>query len=129
MGAREMYPDYEEPFYGPGSYQPILDSFGKIVVQVDDDDYQGDSRVVYKDGDSYGMLVFGWGSCSGCDALQACTTFSDIDELIDQLKNDIKWFSSLGELKQYATGDDRELSHYYHQKEWSDFVNQVSNLK
>jgi len=49
--AKEMYPELEEPFYGPGSYGPLLESLGTIVVQVDDSDYSGDSRVLYRDGD------------------------------------------------------------------------------
>ena len=67
---RSIYPGLEEPFYGPGDYSPILLSFdAEIVLAADDQDYQGDSYVLYRRGDSFGVLIFGWGSCSGCDAL------------------------------------------------------------
>lgn len=101
--ARELYPDalincdwtdpYLETIY---DYQPILDSFGKILVQVDDSGYDGDSRVFYQFEDrTFGVLQFGWGSCSGCDALQACHSYEEVDELIAHLESQIKRFPSI----------------------------------
>lgn len=58
--AREMYPGREQEcdwtnsgkyFEAPGDYGPILASIGEILLQVDDEDYQGDSRVIYRDGE------------------------------------------------------------------------------
>lgn len=92
--AKELYPKSEWGDIYFDDYQPILDAFGQIVIQVDDDDYQGDTRVLYRDRDNYGWLQFGWGSCSGCDALQACDTYADVQELIDDLQASIKWFDS-----------------------------------
>jgi len=105
--AKQLYPDQgqEEPFYGPGDYQPIVNSFGEIALQVDDDDYQGDSRILYKRGDDFGLLIFGWGSCSGCDALQACNTFKEIGELIEGLERDIIWKSKADMLVFFKTRD------------------------
>lgn len=54
-------------------YKPIVNSFGKIIIQVNDGDYQEDSYILLEDDGRYGYLSFGWGSCSGCDALQACS--------------------------------------------------------
>jgi hypothetical protein len=34
--------------------------------------YQGDLLVICKKGNKFGMVVTGFGSCSGCDAFQAC---------------------------------------------------------
>ena len=80
-------------------YTPMLEQFGEILIRVDDNDYQGDSYLIYKKENSYGYLRFGWGSCSGCDALQACDTIQEVQELMDTLYNDIIWFISLVELK------------------------------
>ena len=103
--ARELYPnhsqwydeqyDTEPCFETISDYQPILDSFGEILVQVDDHDYQGDSRVLYSfPSGSIGILIFGWGSCSGCDALQNCTSYDEVDELIRDLYSSIRLYTT-----------------------------------
>ncbi len=110
--AVELYPEHAKDeqengyFYVPGDYQPILNEFGEILVQVDDQDYQGDSRVLYRDGSRFGWLQFGWGSCSGCDSLLACGSMEDVQELIGQLQSEIKWFDSKKEaIKFFETHD------------------------
>lgn len=86
---------YEEPdnfeWYG---YQPLLSSFGTILIQIKDNDYQGDSRILYSDGRRIGFLMFGWGSCSGCDAFYRCDTFEEAEEFRDNLYGSIKWFDN-----------------------------------
>lgn len=104
--VKQLYPDMEaEPFYGPGDYQPLIDSFGEVLLQVDDKDYQGDTRVILKRGDEYGLLIFGWGSCSGCDALQACDTYQDIENLRARLESVIKWMTAKDLLAYIETHD------------------------
>src|SRR5690606_9236886 len=97
------------------NYQPIVESFGKILIQVDDNGYSGDTRVLYELKGKYGILIFGWGSCCGCDTLQACGSIEDIDKLIEQLSNKIKWFNSIEELKQYVKEKDWELEYSWHE--------------
>ena len=94
-------------------YQPIVDAFGKVIIQKDDDDYQGDSYIVYKFEDNrYGVLIFGWGSCSGCDALHACGGNRDeIQDLINSLYNSIIYFDSLKELKEWAESENRKYEY------------------
>jgi hypothetical protein len=127
MKAIELYPSCNEYGYfsSPYEYQPIVDSFGTVLIQVDDNDYQGDSRVIYEKDGKYGYLNFGWGSCSGCDALQACDSYDDIESLISELENDIKWFDSLDDLKAYFTSKDWELDYSWHSDETKEFVKQV----
>ena len=110
-------------------YTPILEQFGEILIKVDDDDYQGDSYLIYKKENSYGYLRFGWGSCSGCDALQACNTIQEVQELMDTLYNSIIWFVSLAELKEYFANKDWELEYSWHIECFKDFLNQVKKLK
>lgn len=121
--AKSLYPDAR----GPWDYGPLLATFGEILVKIDDDDYQGDSRILYRNGSRYGVLVFGWGSCSGCDSLQACGTHGEIGQLIKRLGSDVKWFESLEDAKRYVADDaSRSLSYYFHeQKEWQEFRNAV----
>lgn len=123
--ARRLYPEKESVWFCISNYQPILDSFGEILVQVDDDDYQGDSRILYKKDNQYGYLIFGWGSCSGCDALQACSNYAEVDKLIESLRNDIKWFNSLQELKDYFGSKDWELEYSWQSEETKEFINKV----
>jgi hypothetical protein len=110
-------------------YTPMLEQFGEILIKVDDDDYQGDSYLIYKKKNSYGYLRFGWGSCSGCDALQACNTIQEVQELMDALYKSIIWFTSLAELKKYFANKDWELEFSWHVEYFKDFVNQVEKLK
>lgn len=111
--AKQLYPldniDKEDgrefPLY-MSSYQPIINHFGTVAVQVDDDDYQGDSRILYADtGKGFGYLNFGWGSCSGCDSLEACSSYADLAELINRLNSSIKWESKAGMLKFFKEHD------------------------
>lgn len=128
--AAELYPKYEgdDYWYSTGDYQPMLEEFGSILVQVDDHDYQGDSRLLYEKDGKYGYLIFGWGSCSGCDALQACGSQEEVQELMDSMSHDIKWFDSLDELKAYFTSKDWELE-WSHGDETKEFIEKVLNYQ
>lgn len=115
--------------FGPYDYQPILESFGEILIQVDDNDYQGDSRVLLHSDLGYGVLIFGWGSCSGCDSLQSCSSYDEIDNLIKDMFNDTKWFKSLEECQTWAKNRDWELQYSFHCDETKDFVDKLINYK
>jgi hypothetical protein len=115
----EVYPE----FYGTGDYDPLLNSFGwDIVLKVDDGDYQGDSRVLYRDGDRYGLLVFGWGSCSGCDSLQACSTLEEVDEFRTTLRDQTIWKESREEMLAFVRDRDWESQHSWNDDETKEFV-------
>jgi hypothetical protein len=104
--------------YGP-SYTDLIDSMEvENLLQVDDDDYQGDSRVLLRDGDRYGLLTFGWGSRSGCDALQAAEgNDTEVRELRDDLWRAIHWEDSAAALLTYIART-RWLT-YIEGKDWS----------
>ncbi len=125
----EVYPESAKEeaeggyFYGPSSYSPLLDSLGyETILRVDDRDYQGDSRLIFKDGDRRGLLIFGWGSCSGCDALQACDSMKDIDDLRNSLHGSIKWFDTAAECLAYFKTHDWAGDYSWHNDETKEFV-------
>jgi hypothetical protein len=122
--AKELYPQ-EDDYFSASSYQPILNNLGKIIIQVDDKDWQGDSRVIYKDGNKFGYLQFGWGSCSGCDALQACHSIEEVQELMESLNNRIKWFENSAKILDYFKTHDWELEYCWHSEEQKEFIEKV----
>lgn len=127
---REVYPDAVRDgiWIGAYDYRPLLESFGyEILLQVDDQDYSGDSRVLFRDGDRYGVLVFGWGSCSVCDALQACSSYEEIDELRQELHRRIRW-GSREEILHYLETHDWEGDWCWHAPETRQFLEQAKEL-
>ncbi len=122
--------DYSDgSFYGPSDYMPMLESMGhEILLKVDDRDYQGDSRIVFKDGERYGIWIFGWGSCSGCDALQGCESMDEVDELRTRLCDQVKWFDSKEECLKYVNTHDWEGDYSWHQEETREFVSEAKKI-
>jgi len=98
---RAMFPDLDkegESFSmccGLG-YEGLVSKFcASIELNEPDDEYQGDSFLLLRDADGrLGYLKFGWGSCSGCDALQGCESFAELAELFDSLRDSVRWFES-----------------------------------
>ncbi len=120
--VRTLYPNLRDWDYGP-----LLGSLGEIVVRVDDNNYQGDSRVLYRaagDRDGiWGFLFFGWGSCSGCDALQACDTYEDVEKLRQGLAESIAW-GTVAETEARLRSKDWKAS-YMSQEENARFVREA----
>ena len=128
INARTLFPQEDPEFFYVSDYQPILDSFGKIILQIDDADWQGDSRVLYKRGEHIGYLQFGWGSCSGCDALQACATYDKVDAVIQHLSGAISWFSSAANALTFFTCHDWEGDYSWHAEEQKEFIRKSIEL-
>lgn len=92
------------------SYGNLLDTFpAEALLQVDDDDYQGDSRVLLADGDRRGFLTFGWGSCSGCDALEACADRGEQLALRNELWDAVHWEDNAADMVTHLRGIDWDL--------------------
>jgi len=128
----ECYPELIEEteyFYTLSNYQPLIESYGfDILLQVDDSDYQGDSRILYRDGNRYGLLIFGWGSCSGCDALQSCNSIQDVENLQKELFEKIKWFDPVGECLWYFNTHDWDGDYSTNDIETKEFVEKAKVL-
>lgn len=92
----EVDPEYGWIKNSP-SYRDIVSTFGEIVAETEWGSYQGDTLWMLKSAQGYGILTFGWGSCSGCDSLEACSSQADIDSLQDDLERGLRWFPTLGE--------------------------------
>ncbi len=129
--AAELYADefYNDDYFCTSDYQRMLNEFGEIVIQKDDNDCQGDSYVLYRSGTRYGILIFGWGSCSGCDSLQACRSTDEVQELMNELHNDIQWFDSLEEAQDYLRFKDVRGEFWWHRSSGPDFLEAVLNYQ
>ena len=112
-----------------GAYSVLLDSFGyETLVQVDDEAYQGDSRILFRDGDRHGVLIFGWGSCSGCDALQACESKAEAEELRRDLHESIHWEESRDGIWDWLCGRDWIGQYSWHADETKQFLAECLRL-
>lgn len=90
-------------------------------------DYQGDYFVLVKGPDGrYGFTVIGYGSCSGCDGLQATTGYGEepgeprnakVKEVAEYLQRDrdaVHWEDTKEAMKRYLeTECDREMKETY----------------
>lgn len=128
----EVYPNEakqkEADFCPPWDYNPLLQSFEyEIMLKVDDSDFEGDSRLIFRNNNEYGILIFGWGSCSGCDALQACTNMKEISDLRDSLNRQIRW-GSLQEINDYINNKNWELEYSWFADETKEFVKKAKLL-
>ena len=72
-------------------YDDLVGEFGDILLSVSEDNWQGDTWYLLQSGTRYGYLSVGWGSCSGCDALQGADTWDEVNELRDSLRSGIHW--------------------------------------
>lgn len=126
----EVYPDdFTEGNDVVYDYQPLLKSFQyEILIQEEENSYQGDTFVLFLDNDRLGVLCFGWGSCSGCDALQSCRNHNQIEELRNQLHNDIRWFSDLEQLNIFLNDFDHTGQFYGNLSLWTLFHNKCQAL-
>jgi len=95
-----------------------------IAICIEDETYSGDSRYLLKHGDFYGILIFGWGSCSGCDSLQSCDTIAEVEELRKHLFDSITWGSAI-EILSYVRDHDWQGDYSSGSGEMKQFVNNV----
>lgn len=94
---REVFPDalcFDGTWSSVCDYHQLVESMGyEILVWTDVGQYQGDSLVLLRNGERYGILVFGWGSCTVCDELQSCENYEEIEALRSRLHESIVWMS------------------------------------
>lgn len=113
MPIEELCPDHPDEFYPPG-WHDLVTSLGVTIVEVSTsgDSYQGDTAMLVTASRCLGWLVFGWGSCSGCDSLQACSQPAHVDRLRDDVARSIRWFDTSEEFDHWAAAKDWELEYH-----------------
>ncbi len=126
---KQLQANSDSIFFGCGlDYSDLIESFEhEVLCEAHEHDYQGDSIYLLRDGNRIGYLRYGWGSCSGCDALQACDSVKDLTELRDRLYSDIEWFDSLQVAKENIEKQDWETS-YLDKDMVAEFLERLKNL-
>lgn len=105
MGELEIEVDRDGRMRWHPSYEQVMAHLGTVLHMTQQGTYQGDYFVVYDGGDGKrGWLAFGYGSCSGCDALQQCDTSEEVHELVEGFRKSIEWFASEEDLVAYLDG-------------------------
>jgi hypothetical protein len=117
LDAQTIYPDcmVDGKFdsYNIHDYQPIIDAIGAVAIQWRESAYEGDTSVVFLDGGRVGYLIFGWGSCSGCDALQAAKSLQELQAVIDGLVASVQWFDNRADFRLWVDEKDWEGQYCY----------------
>lgn len=110
--------DYLDLFTGRGLTVLLSSQFGS---------WQGDYAVVVSNPEGqFAMTVFGYGSCSGCDALEGAETWEDIEVMADSFSSNLTWFNSPQEVYEAAAAAEAEeaakYSWYEHDSEYPVWV-------
>lgn len=84
-------------------YEHLVALFGTVIHTERLGGYQGDFYTLLRRPDAVGFLKFGYGSCSGCDALEGCDSYAEMDELIDRLESQVVWMPSSKDLAAWLT--------------------------
>ena len=96
------------------TYDVILECIGFRWFTTKSDDCEGDMVTVLDGvwdpsrGRCWGLSIFGFGSCSGCDALSAALDegLDAVVKLAMDLQKNVKTFRTLGEVADYLENDD-----------------------
>lgn len=94
------------------SYEDIVKSWGWTVLNFETfGSYQGDHLALLERGAEVGLIVFGYGSCSGCDELESITPYgydegepvdwSPVTNFATQLRESVHWESSRDALRNW----------------------------
>ena len=103
------------------TYKDIVKSWGWTIVHFETfGSYQGDHLALLHRGTETGLMVFGYGSCSGCDELQGVTPWAHDDEPADwspvinlatRLRDSVHWEPSQDALRRWV--DETPENHWW----------------
>jgi hypothetical protein len=105
-------------------YDELVRTFATITESKTFGSYQGDiAYLLTNEKGEVGWLVVGYGSCSGCDALEAATSsyagggFEEVRKLRDELERDAEWFPDLPALREWVKQRTTESDWYWTETE------------
>lgn len=85
----------------------------EILFEESTGGYQGDLYYVVRFGREYGLSVIGYGSCSGCDAYEACCNDEDFENLFSDIRSSIRWFPNTESMLAYISNDENKISNWW----------------
>lgn len=125
--AEKLFPKSKESwsnFEREGGYWTIVQHIGEVALNIDKGDYQGDSYVLFKS-PKWGFLAFGWGSCSGCDAFEACDNHEDLQSLIESMVASVRWFDSPKEALEWFDSKDWKTEWMGYKEELKEVISEM----
>jgi hypothetical protein len=113
--AKNHYGSDPGDTYWHSSYEEIVWDFGAEVTDTETlGSYQGDLLFLLRDGEQFGFLVVGYGSCSGCDSLEAAgENVEKVQALADGLFNGIHWEPTAAAMVEYLRRRDPANDFWY----------------
>lgn len=116
------YEYYEAPMF----YDEIVATQGEIIKDWTLGDWQGDYVYLLKNGDKYAFTVIGYGSCSGCDALQGCENDEEFNSLKEGIINGIVW-GTKQDVYDYVFNQEANRW-YFHEKDWVEIRKEIMEI-
>jgi hypothetical protein len=110
----------------PMSYDEMVETQGDIIKDWTLGYYQGDYVYLLKNGDKYAFTVIGYGSCSGCDNLQACENDEEFNELKDDVISSIVW-GTKQDVLDYVTNQEANRW-YFHEEDWAEIRKEIMEI-
>ena len=110
----------------PMGYDQIVALQGEIIKDWVIGSWQGDYVYLLKNSDLFSLVVIGYGSCSGCDALEACENDEDFESLKQSVLNTIVFDSKEGLIKDLT--DTEKNRWYFYEDEWEDVKREVLEI-
>lgn len=123
--AQKWFPkEYNPDNYEHVSYSDIVSKFGDIVASESFGDWQGEHIFILRkkkrknSKPKIGYLVQSYGSCSGCDVLEACSSYKDLDGLINSMEQGIEWYKTKKELLARLDELKTKNPSYIYERDW-----------
>lgn len=115
-----------EYYSPPMGYDQIVATQGEVIKDWVIGHWQGDYVYLLKNKDLYSLVVVGYGSCTGCDALQSCNNDQEFNELYEDIIRRIVWGTKQDMLNDLNNEENNRW--YYHEDEWVDIRKDVIEI-
>lgn len=105
------------------TYRELVERSYSVIDEAVFGTYQGDYVFLVEGESSYGIVIAGYGSCTGCDALEDALygnpyssgpDLAALDSIAEDLRNSAH-FGTVDELREYLLGKDGALRWHYHE--------------